>query len=158
MNDFLDKIAQGAKDLTKSAQKQLESATLKSKAVAIRRSINKDYQVMGEMAFLAIQAGEAEAIPARVEELTATIRGKFAEADELDKKVLALGEEKMCPQCQKSCPLAAQFCSACGYKFDDAVVEEEADEEVAVEKCPSCGSPLEQGSGYCGDCGTKLGL
>ena len=158
MNVFFDKVAQGAKDLTKSAQKQLEIATLKSKAIAIRRSLNKDYRVMGEMTFLAIQAGEAEAIPSRVAELTEGIRAKLAEADALEKKVLAIGEEKLCPQCQRSSPLAAQFCPACGSKFDDVVIEEELHEEIIADKCPSCGSPLEHGSGYCGDCGTKLGL
>lgn len=158
MNTFLDKVAQGAKDLTKSAQKQLESASLKSKAIAIRRSINKDYRVMGEMTFLAIQAGEGDTIVSRVAELTESIRTKFAEADELEKKVLAIGDEKLCPQCQKPCPLSAQFCSNCGSKFEDVVIEEEPDEEITANKCPSCGSPLESGSGYCSDCGTKLGL
>lgn len=158
MNVFFDKVTQGAKDLTKTAQKQLEIATLKGKAIAIRRSLNKDYRVMGEMAFLAIQAGEPEAIPSRVAELTTAIREKLAEADALEKKVLAIGEEKVCGQCQRACPLAAQFCPACGSKFDDVVIEEEPGQVFTVDKCPSCGSPLEHGSGYCSDCGVKLGL
>lgn len=158
MSQLLDQVAQGAKSISKSAQKGLEIMALKSKVTAIRGSMGKDYRMIGEMTFLAIQAGEEAAISDRVAELVTVVREKLAQIEEHENRILEINEEKICPQCQKTSPMEALFCQSCGTKFEVMPVEEEKEEdfEDSTYNCPSCGTTLSYGADFCTNCGTKV--
>ncbi|MHA1819769.1 MAG: zinc ribbon domain-containing protein [Promethearchaeota archaeon] len=62
---------------------------------------------------------------------------------------------KSCPQCGRSVPLNAQFCSYCGYSFQSSnyAAGSGGTSGRAIKRCPQCGRYIPANAQFCGYCG-----
>jgi hypothetical protein len=81
-----------------------------------------------------------EVAAARAEKMVQDIKAKASETNVFTGKIEQ--RQTLCPQCNKPTG-EGKFCNNCGAKLN-------------ATKCPSCGSPIPQGSKFCGECGSRI--
>ncbi|MBA3044892.1 MAG: zinc ribbon domain-containing protein [Candidatus Thermoplasmatota archaeon] len=82
-----------------------------------------------------------EVAAARAEKMAADIRAKAASTQVFSGEIEA--KQTICPKCGKPAG-EGKFCNSCGTPLD-------------LNKCSKCGAQNPPGTGFCGECGTKLG-
>jgi hypothetical protein len=63
---------------------------------------------------------------------------------------------KPCPNCNASVPVAAMFCTSCGYSFQAAPAAPVAPPRPATQICPHCQAEAPATSAFCPNCGKSM--
>ncbi len=122
------------------------NSTISSK----NREIDRLYQELGRQYFA--QYGNSPDAP--FSDLTATIRTRKEELDQLNNQVNMLKGMAPCPNCGAPVPAGSQFCSACGAQQPAPAAPQTPDGSVF---CPNCGAAMPEGTKFCARCGSKIG-
>ena len=136
MDNFVSEIKNTADKVAKKSSELVEMSKVKLSMVNTKSEIGTNFKVLGELVYLSQKDG-AEPDTKKIEETIAKINELYDRLDELSEVSSTLKNEKICPNCTKSNPADAQFCSGCGYKFtnndpddDDLNVEEITEVDV----------------------------
>ena len=70
----------------------------------------------------------------------------------LEKRKLAIQNQRKCEKCGAILNLDSMFCNKCGEKLEEIAPEILTDEPL----CPNCKQPIEEGSTFCTHCGANI--
>lgn len=70
----------------------------------------------------------------------------------LEKRRLAIQNQRKCEKCGAILNLDSAFCNKCGEKLEEIAPEVLTDEPL----CPNCKQPIEEGSTFCTHCGASI--
>ena len=118
MDNFFSEIKNTAGKAVKKSSELVEMSKVKLNMVNTKSEISANFKVLGELVYLSQKDG-AEPDTKKIEETIAKINELYERLDELTEVSSTLKNEKVCPNCTKSNPTDAQFCSGCGHKFTD---------------------------------------
>ncbi len=118
MDNFFSEIKNTADKVAKKSSELVEMSKVKLSMVNTKSEIGANFKVLGELVYLSQRDG-SEPDTTKIEETIAKINELYERLDELSEVSSTLKNEKMCPNCTKSNPADAQFCSGCGHKFSD---------------------------------------
>lgn len=117
MDKFITELKNTADKVAKKSTELVEISKIKLNIANIKSEIAKNYKLLGEAVYVS-QKSEDTPETENIEAIIKTL-------DELQDQLYALLEsnaafknEKPCPACTKSNPANAQFCVACGHRFD----------------------------------------
>ena len=117
--EFLDtlkeKISQTTRVVTKKSNELVEITKLKASAAEVERDISRMFREIGQGLYEAYKTDESYA---GAEDAFASLDEAHARLAELQGKIGELRNVKKCPVCQKDMERNAEFCSACGAKFE----------------------------------------
>jgi len=117
MEKFLADLKKTMDTAVKKSGELVEVTKLKMAIGNTQNELQAEFLKLGEIVYLTAksdesQAGNAEEIIARIDELKETLKKQEANIAELTAK-------KVCDVCGKLCEESAVFCSACGQKLED---------------------------------------
>lgn len=174
---FFDRLKESASKAADKAKDSVEVVRLNSQISTKRGEIEKLYIQIGKTVFQAHAAGDLTSARESVQSSSDSIIAIQQEITQLEKKVKAIKEVKDCV-CGQELPLEAKFCSTCGHKFEDHLIEPEAgmietalsaptetddhrsteneEEPAATKVCPSCETPVGHSDRFCENCGSQV--
>lgn len=135
--DLGKKITDGVQDASKKTTELIEINKLKSSIASEKDAINATKIQMGDKIFTMFNAGEA--IPDTMAEDVQAIQARLDKITELEGKI---EEIKAASEAEKASRAAAAAAPAAGAG-------------TGTRFCVGCGSPLAEGTLFCGKCGRK---
>ncbi len=125
-NSAKEKLAKAGNEVAKKTQTVTEITKMKNKISKADKEVKLLYMEIGQYVYENLR----EDAPEEIAEKMALIEEKIAESAALKAEVLKLKGFQLCPQCGEQVGATAAFCSFCGAKMPEPVVEEVVEEEV----------------------------
>ncbi|RUS43822.1 zinc ribbon domain-containing protein [Cohnella sp. AR92] len=158
MSNFLDKFKNGAAKVADKAQQALEINRLNAQISNVRKDIEKNHSLMGQLAYEAYRNGDVAQATDKLVELSQQIDHHLATVAGLELKIREVKNEKACPGCNAVVAWDAKFCVSCGHKFEVVAATNVPVPAPAalIQHCSSCNEPLQPDSRFCENCGTPV--
>ena len=115
-NDIVDKAKQGFDVVCKKTENAVSVSKLKLDKASLESKLSKSYEMLGQICYNSILDGgelKADDCGALVGDITENI----AEIDEIEAKIQAYKNKKICPSCGGAIDADSVFCSKCGEKI-----------------------------------------
>lgn len=123
MDNIINDIKSTVNSAVKKSGDLLELGKVKLSLSENNTHLYDLYQKLGEMAYRANRE-EEEDLASEMESVVWEIDAALSEIKKLNDKLAELRSQKLCPQCGKENVVEAQYCNACGSKFDDTQEQE----------------------------------
>lgn len=121
-----DSLFAAGRDVSQKAKEVSEVAKLKMDIHAKEDFVEKQFAILGR----AYYEVKKDNVSAEEEEQFAVIKEALDEIERMNQQMLDIQGVVVCPNCGKKVPADNCYCSACGAKLDDVVV----DAEVVLEE------------------------
>lgn len=125
-----DSIFAAGRDVSQKAKEVSELAKLKMDIHTKEDFVEKQFAVLGR-AYYEVNKGNASV---EEEEQFGIIKEALDEIERMNQQILDIQGVVACPNCGKKVPADNSYCSACGAKLDDVVVDAEVVSEEPVEE------------------------
>lgn len=157
---FFEKLGDIAKNLGDKTGDAIETTKLNSEISSKKREVSQLKQKIGDYFYEKHKMGElvdlggleffteVDALMLEVNELQAEIDKIKGENEQKQAPVPGTPLGIKCSNCARVNEVGKKFCSECGTKLEEEVVEKRY--------CGSCGAEVEPGLKFCGECGVKV--
>ncbi len=123
-----DSLFAAGRDVSQKAKEVSEVAKLKMDIHAKEDFVEKQFAILGR----AYYEVKKDNVSAEEEEQFAVIKEALDEIERMNQQMLDIQGVVVCPNCGKKVPADNCYCSACGAKLDDVVVDAEVVSEEPV--------------------------
>ena len=132
-DDLKDSLFAAGRDVSQKAKEVSEIAKLKMDIRAKEDFVEKQFAALGRAYYEANKghADEKDAEPFRV------IKDAMDEVARMQQQLLDIQGVVVCPNCGTKSPVGKSYCSDCGAKLDDVVVDTEIVSEETIVETPT---------------------
>lgn len=155
-------VSTAEQDTTAEEEPPTEQETTdKAEESPAERETPAEVESPAEPETIAELPGEPEKNEVKEEEKAASAESSVPEAPVIFSLPGKMVKKQICSSCGKEYPDGGKFCSECGGKIEEKMVEEKSDiiGKVVKEKktvCSGCGKEYPDGGKFCPECGEKI--
>ena len=139
-DDLKGSLFAAGRDVSQKAKEVSEIAKIKMDIRTKEDFVEKQFALLGR----AYYEANKDAAKADEVEQFAIIKEAVDEIARMEQQLLDIQGVVLCPNCGKKSPIGTSFCSDCGTKLEEVVVDAEVVSEETVEETPATDGVAEE--------------